>query len=175
MEIPMKASKRIARILFVTACLAIGIFSVAALAPASNQSVALLVSGEMRELEAEGRQLDEALRIEIRAGRAKEDVAADVIAGRVRLLDAAALFNTVDAQLNPNSLRVRLAQIPGDSDAERECRKVIDAVDYALINEPSARELIVSRLKAELQNELDRSGAVQFPVSDTAATDDANP
>jgi hypothetical protein len=123
---------------------------------------------EPRELLAKGQRLDELLESEQRAAKTKNDVAAEVIAGRLTLIEAAALFTAADAELDTWSMWVRMSRIEGSSDAERQCRKVIGYVEIALADEPSACREHVHRLTAELENELQRhGGTVSLPDSES--------
>ena len=172
----MNASKRIARVLAGVLCVAaVGFIAVAfGLVPGADHAVAFLADGQvatkqLSEQEARGRQLDELFVIEQRAAKAKDNVVAEVIAGRLTLVQAAALFSAAEADLPADALRVRLETIPGATDPERHCRKVICHVEYALADEPSERQSLVNRLTAELENELQRNGTVSLPDSDTVA------
>jgi hypothetical protein len=90
-------------------------------------------------------------------------ITANVITGRLGLLEAAAAFRAADAGL-PSRVRVRLeGAFPGASDDERECRRVIRFVETAADVEPSWRTVVVGRLEAELQACL-HSGTARLPA-----------
>jgi hypothetical protein len=86
--------------------------------------------------------------------RAKEEIVAQVIAGRMPLLEAAARFREVSG--NPES-------------GERVCRTVIGWAHLALRDHPERAERLSDHLEQELQAHLDRFGAVRLPGRDLAS------
>jgi hypothetical protein len=85
-------------------------------------------------------------------------VVADVIAGRLGLLEAAARVHAADAEV-PFQHRARLKEFyQGASDEERACRQVIQFVKSALEQEPGRCDMVVGRLEAELRAYLSRYG-----------------
>ena len=168
----MNACKRIARVLAGVALVTtLGVIAVGwGWVPGSNEALASAIETKVayERMLTTSQYLDEVLQAEHRATEAKHGIAGDVIAGRLTLLEAGALFSAADTDLNSESLRYRLDQFPGNSDAERHCRRVISYVEMALAAEPSELNTIVNRLNAELQDALERnSGIVSLPESDT--------
>jgi hypothetical protein len=99
-----------------------------------------------KELEVIHRHVDARL-----AGKFR--VMADVQAGRLGLLEAAARFrdlNDADPTFDWDLYR---AQLPGATDAERHCRNVIEFVDDPTDVHPGQDE-VVGRLQAELAEHL---------------------
>ena len=79
----------------------------------------------------------------------KQQIIADLIAGRLPLLDAAARFR--DAHANPAE------------DGERLCRVVIGWVYLTLSERPERAEALANRLEQELQVIVSRQGLVRLP------------
>jgi hypothetical protein len=79
----------------------------------------------------------------------KQRVIADLIDGRLRLLEAAARFRDV--------------QKAAPEDGERLCRAVIGWVYLALSDRPERAEALASALERELQTIVSRQGAVRLP------------
>jgi hypothetical protein len=122
--------------------------------------------GALAGLEREKEELDHlALLLNHRSSTLTE-ITADVIAGRLGLLEAAAGFHAADAGL-PSRVPLK-DRFAGASDGERECRRVIGFVEEALEEEPSRRAAVVDRLEAELQAQLRQHGTVRLPESDSA-------
>lgn len=83
----------------------------------------------------------------LRRIRIKEELVAELVAGRATLADVAARFLELNAD-EPVYVDVLRATVPGDSDAERAARNVIEyAVPRA---DPAARSELRRRLEAEL-------------------------
>jgi hypothetical protein len=82
--------------------------------------------------------------------QARQQVVADVIAGRLRLMEAAARFR--DAQ----------GACPTEDD-ERLCRAVIGWVYLALSDRPERAEALSQELERELLTVLSHHGAVRLP------------
>jgi hypothetical protein len=98
---------------------------------------------------------------EIRARTAaKRGLAAEVAAGRLPLLEAAARFRDLNARTPGLAEHVCNAS-PGVSYELLLCQQVI-AITEAVLEEqsPGQAEEIVARLRAELQQHLDRHGAI---------------
>jgi hypothetical protein len=89
---------------------------------------------------------------------ARAEITADVIAGEVTLLHAAARLRAANADLPQLIFRVKMRALPGNSDDERACRWVIGSVEATLEGDPRRRDRIVNRLKAELREYLKRQG-----------------
>jgi hypothetical protein len=113
-------------------------------------------------LRADGEELDQAISVGFRKILARDKVIQEVIAGRLTLLAAAARFRALDLEL-PNRAQVKLETcFSGNSDDERQCRRVIQFVALEL-KEPSRCQEIVARLEAEFQAHLRQYGAVRLP------------
>jgi hypothetical protein len=91
----------------------------------------------------------------------KRSVTDELIARRLTLFEAAAVFHAVDRVRYPQGRPVPI-YFPGKTEEERLCRQVIASVDERLHNRPD-REAVVARLEQELQEHLRRYGAVQLP------------
>jgi hypothetical protein len=92
----------------------------------------------------------------------KKQVAAEVTAGRLTLLEAAARCRDLDAtggHFNWEGFRKGRG---GNSDAERHCREVIDSVRTLLMFEPDRSRAVTERLEAELQDLL-QAGTPELP------------
>jgi hypothetical protein len=93
---------------------------------------------------------DEEHRQALRRVQARQEAVADLIAGRVGLLEAAARF-----------------QAAGDGaggDGEVACRAVIGWAQLALSDRPERAEALAVALEDELQAHLARHGAVRLPL-----------
>jgi hypothetical protein len=122
---------------------------------------------DLVRLEQENAELDHITMMVIRHQQTKIEVAHNVIAGRLSLPVAAARFRASSAEL-PSWRRPPLENFyPGVSQGERECRRVIAFVSAALWEEPSRRDLVVSRLESELREYLQRDGSVHLPEIDS--------
>ena len=93
----------------------------------------------------------------------KQQVADDVIAGRLDLFAAAARFR----ELTPPAIRQRhYMQLvyPDAGEEERYCRSVIGWIRGTLqLRSPAEADRVVSRLEAELRERLRRDGRVSLP------------
>jgi hypothetical protein len=88
-----------------------------------------------------------------------------LLAGRLRLLDAAAGFRALD-RMTPEFAWQQFRDLyRGDSDEERHCRHVIAFAHAALIREPSRANEVRDRLDAELREHL-RRGPLRLPELD---------
>jgi hypothetical protein len=95
---------------------------------------------------------------------AKDQVAGEVIAGRLRLTEAAARFRALEAVRPNRYCDPHLELIPGDSEGERLCRKVIGHVQGCLHwFDPAREQEVTAGLEAELRDELARDGTVRLP------------
>jgi hypothetical protein len=84
--------------------------------------------------------------------RAKQEIIADVIAGRLPLLEATARFG---AALSAGGA--------APEDGEGVCRSVIGWVHLALCDWPERAEALTDELERQLQSHLARHGAVCLP------------
>jgi hypothetical protein len=94
---------------------------------------------------------------------AKDEVAREVIAGRMTLAEAAARFRTIDASRPPH-LPVHLDVVPGSSDEERICRQVIAYVENNLEGRPD-RDAVLARLEADLRRHLEVKKPIGSPTA----------
>jgi hypothetical protein len=104
---------------------------------------------------------------------ARGQVAREVIAGRLTLLEAAARFQAISLS-RPSHLPVSHAAYSGDSDEERLCRQVIAYVDFELQGRPD-RSAVVAKLNSELRELLATFGTIilpRFPVQEPVRTTD---
>jgi hypothetical protein len=97
-----------------------------------------------------------------RRARAKERIVEQVIAQRLSLLEAAAQWGAL-LEENPaiNWEHYRRAW-PANSDAERYCWGVIEAVQCKLRKEPARAAALTGALEAELQGHL-KQGTLRLP------------
>jgi hypothetical protein len=121
-----------------------------------------------RTAETESEKLDSQLQEVSRRLYGKEHVAAEVARGRLTLLEAAARFRDLNAEL-PGFQREQFRSVyPGRSDDERHCWQVIRFVRTELQDVPNAVPRVVGRLEAELQARVDR-GDLRLPEPVPAA------
>jgi hypothetical protein len=107
-----------------------------------------------RDLERRTRAILDRMRI-------KDEVVADLIAGRTTLLRAAAVFRHLHDTADEPA--VNFQQLPGTNDAERYCWQVILWVDDDEDSSSGQRSAFVERLKAELRAHIGRPEGVQLP------------
>jgi hypothetical protein len=102
----------------------------------------------------------------LQRGLAKGRLAADVAAGRLTLLEAAAAFRDLNRQWPPFDWdrwrRILHYRYPGVSDEEALCRQVIDCTRTKLWEKQEEAEKAVRRLEAELDEHL-RHGTLRLP------------
>jgi hypothetical protein len=89
-------------------------------------------------------------------------LASDLVAGRLTLLQAAAGFRAVE-QIKEMYVRPVPLDFPGKTEEERLCRQVLAYAEQRLRDEPG-QAAVVERLRQELQERLDRDGAVRLPA-----------
>ncbi len=116
--------------------------------------------------EAQGQALPEILPLRIGA---KHQIVGDVIAGRLTLVQAAALFGALN-QLPPESMQPSLSDLcpsrlrfPAHTDEERLCQQVVQWVSFELADEQDRLEATVGRLEAEFKEALHKEGTVRLP------------
>jgi hypothetical protein len=118
--------------------------------------------GALARLDGEGEELDRLNLLTNQRTDALVAISADVAAGRLGLLKAAAEFRAADEML-PSRLRVSLMDCSeGASPDERDCRRVIDFVAESLAEEPVRRDAVVARLTAELEAHLRQSSSARL-------------
>jgi hypothetical protein len=110
----------------------------------------------------EGDRLDEAMRLIVRREEAKMGVVRDLLAGRLTLRQAAALFRDLDQGPPAFNWEEFRRAYPCDTDEERHCREVIDCVRGVLPANSPESEAIARRFEAELP---DRTEQVRRPGS----------
>lgn len=111
----------------------------------------------LREIESEARRRQE---LEARGKvlfailAAKQQLAREVAAGRLNLLEAAERFRNLNESLPDFDLFHFRRGNPGDSDVERLCRQVLAVVAETLEEDgdPGTAAPIMARLEAELQD-----------------------
>src|SRR5262245_56953118 len=100
---------------------------------------------------------------------AKRQGARQVGAGRLSLLQAAALFGALNSlppqapELSKIDPHVRPPRVPPRTDEERLCWQVIGYVAAELEQQPDRASAVVARLEAELEEELCTWGRVRLP------------
>jgi hypothetical protein len=96
---------------------------------------------------------------------AKFQIARAVIAGRLSLRQAAALFGTLN-QVSPElvDLPWRVC-FPADTDEQRLCRQVFQYARSELAEAPKRREAVMARLEADSKEELCKEGTNRRPNS----------
>jgi hypothetical protein len=110
--------------------------------------------------------LDLALAWLRRSLAAKDQVTGEVIAGRLRLPEAAARFRALEAARPSRYCDPHTELLPGDSEGERLCREVIWHVQGRLHwDDPAREQEVTARLEAELRDQLARDGTVRLPES----------
>jgi hypothetical protein len=116
--------------------------------------------------EAQGQALPEILALRIGA---KHQIVGDVIADRLKLVQAAALFGALN-QLPPESVKPTLSDLcpsrlrfPAHTDEERLCQQVVYWVSFELADEQDRREATVARLEAEFKEALGKEETVRLP------------
>lgn len=95
----------------------------------------------------------------------KNRVAAEVIADRLSLMQAAVQFCEADSQAADFHWKEFRKCYSGATDEERFCRMVIAWVQHMLVTDPERADSITTRLQLELQEHLQRHGKVTFPKS----------
>ena len=94
---------------------------------------------------------------------AKFQIARAVIAGRLSLLQAAALFGSLN-QVSPELVDLPWrACFPADTDEQRLCRQVLQYVRSELAEAPKRREAVMARLEADSKEELGKEGTNRRP------------
>lgn len=91
---------------------------------------------------------------------AKYQIARNVIAGQLSLVQAAALFGALN-QVPPQTASWHF-RFPGATDEERLCRQVLEYVHWELDKAPDRGDAILARFEADLNQEL-RTGAIRLP------------
>jgi hypothetical protein len=102
----------------------------------------------------------------LQRGLAKGRLAADVAAGRLTLLEAAAGFRELNSRWPPFDWRLWRqfihGRFSGVSDEEGLCRQVIGCAKSTLWQQPEKAEQVARRLEAELDQHL-RHGTLRLP------------
>ena len=95
----------------------------------------------------------------------KRQVAEELIDGRITLFQAVVQFQRAEQRLPASAWRLRTLRLrfPGNSDAERWCRKVISYLRDVWPDSARARR-VARRLEQELDQHLRRDGMVRLPV-----------
>jgi hypothetical protein len=100
---------------------------------------------------------------------AREQIAREVIAGRLSLVQAAALFGALN-RIPPQSPNLSVVdmhasrlRIRARTDNERLCRQVVECVGSELATEPDREQAAVARLQAEFKEELRKTGTIRLP------------
>jgi hypothetical protein len=101
----------------------------------------------------------------LRSMEIKRQVAEELLDGRITLFQAVLQFQQAEQGLPAAAARLRVLRqtIPGSSDAERWCRKVIRYLRATWPESARARRT-ARRLEQELDRHLRRYGTVRLPV-----------
>jgi hypothetical protein len=100
---------------------------------------------------------------------AKRQAAREVIAGRLSLVQAAALFGALNSlppegpKLSAIDPHVRPPRVPPRTDEERLCWHVIGYVKAELDGEPDRARAVVARLEAQLEEQRCQQGGLRLP------------
>jgi hypothetical protein len=94
--------------------------------------------------------------------QAKQEIVAQLVAGRVSLVEAASRFRAASQPVTEGSSYAVFARQGQDSD-ERVCRTLIGWAYLALCEYPERAEAVSNRLETDLQEILDRQGYVCLP------------
>jgi hypothetical protein len=133
-------------------CLRVGIWASLVVA---GTGLAWAASDNVRYREAaewQSRRLDNDVAMFQKSAEARERITADVIAGHLRLQQAAERFCAVGVGNRPWVLRQVLDSFPGHSDDERASRWVLRSVKMALENAPlSQGSELIKELELQLQ------------------------
>jgi hypothetical protein len=104
-----------------------------------------------------GKRLDAKVAALQRRTRAREQIAAEVAAGRLSLAEAADRFRALEQPDAPPQLP-RRGPLADASDEEWQCRFVIDYVGFVLRSQGLPADDTIARLEAELRDHLARLG-----------------
>jgi hypothetical protein len=120
-----------------------------------------LVAGAFEELTGQARLLQETARRErdlealIRLvhvrGEGKDQVAREVAAGQLSLVEGAARFRALCQDSPGFTLKMLRFSFPGNSEEESYCRALIDRAQRILADHPAQAQAAAWRLEAELQ------------------------
>jgi hypothetical protein len=91
-------------------------------------------------------------------------VAAEVVAGRLTLLQAAARVRAIRADEPPLVRELARWRHPGLSEEEWLCAVVIDHVGWVLADDPARQAAVVGRLQAELRRQR-QCGLLRLPLA----------
>jgi hypothetical protein len=96
--------------------------------------------------------------------QAKSHVIEKLLAGELKLVEAAAWFRRLDAA-PPAPPCVGWKRLPGNTPNEKLCRQVIGWTEAQLINRATKSEIaaVTCRLEEELQRQLAATGTVELP------------
>jgi hypothetical protein len=113
-------------------------------------------------LSEEARRLDGRVALAVARSRQVDELAGEVAAGRVSLLDGAARLRDI-YRATPDFAWERFREgHPGASDDERFCRLLIERVEGVLWEDRSQAQAAADRLEAELEAQL-ASGTLRLP------------
>jgi hypothetical protein len=114
------------------------------------------VPEEERSQDLEEQRLAILYRVNIKCG-----LGAELVEGRLGLLEAAARFRDLDRQSPALKRDPRQAHL-GDTDEMHYCRAVIAVVEMILHDRPETRAAVIGRLEAELRGHQER-GNLRLP------------
>ncbi|HXG13074.1 MAG TPA: hypothetical protein VNK04_25170 [Gemmataceae bacterium] len=117
----------------------------------------------LRAQQQRSEELDARL-AEARRFRARQDeIAQEVAAGRMTLLEGAAHFRQLSRDKADFNWKAFRLTYQGTSDEERYCRQVIAFVASVLDADPSEVEQVIACLEAEMEAHRDRDGLIHLP------------
>jgi hypothetical protein len=129
--------------------------------------------GEYQETLKHGRQLEADLQGWIRVSewrqQRKRQLARQVLAGQLSLLEAAAQFRALNDQPPALDGEVYRYAYPGRNVAERHCREVPRIVEQTLTDEGIASPAVLDRLRDELCELLARPAPLRLPPNREAS------
>jgi len=108
--------------------------------------------------------LDSRLAVAHRLRLAKRELAAEVMAGRLTLREAAGRCHSLDLQTPNFNWEAFLRNNPGQSEGECYCWQVIRYVEELLGDRPSEAAEVCARLEAELQGYREPDGTIRLPL-----------
>jgi hypothetical protein len=126
---------------------------------------------EYQEALERGRWLDEEVqvRVEVCMWRIqhKYQIAREVLAGRVSLVEAAVQFRALNEQAPTIEWESYRSSHPGRNDAERHCHEVFRFAQQIVADEQTPSDSVLDRLRDELSTLLERPAPLRLPAQPT--------
>jgi hypothetical protein len=127
--------------------------------PGPRAGLGWLHAEHQRATELEARIAASRLRLSF-----KKETAAEVVAGRLTLREAAARLREADERSPEFNREAFRSLVPGRTDEERYGRQVIRHVEGLLNDRPGEAAEVVARLEAELREYLSSGGETSLPA-----------